>query len=89
MSAACPTRSTPASCSAIPTPVTSVFSARQPLSVRTSVLAAPSSRGSGSTTCANSTAACLHGIVTEKPRHSSPRPARSTGRSAGPMSSAS
>ena len=70
-------------------PPTSVFSARQPRSVRISVLAACSRRGSGSTRSATSTAACLHGIVTEKPRHSSPSPASSTGRSSAPMSSAS
>ena len=70
-------------------PVTSVFSARQPLEVRISVLAACSRPGSGSTTSATSTAARLQGMVTEKPRHSGPSPASSTGRSSAPMSSAS
>ncbi len=72
----------PAARSAPIRPSTSVFSASQPPSRRTRVLATPRACTRGLRWSAIAAAADLPGIVTEKPAHSGPDPATRPGRAA-------
>ena len=65
--------------SAPATPSMSVLSARQPWSVRTRVLAEPTSSARSVRSSANCRAANLPGIVTDTPTHSGPKPPTSAG----------
>ena len=72
----------PSSSSSAPrTPSVSVLSARHPSSVRTRVFAEPMSSARSLTMFAQASASNLSGMVTEKPRYSSPALARKAARS--------
>ncbi len=68
------------------TPSTSVLSARQPVGVRTRVLAEPTSSARSVRSSAHRRAANLPGMVTDTPTHSGPNPPTTPGNSSAPHS---